>query len=187
MMQRLLTEIGQEPGLVNEAIKSWDGDKLDARQLKCHETTTHYKWFVHYDEELRYRVWLHQYKPLGERAAGHAAVPHNHRYSLASVILDGGFTHHFFERSEDGVTEMIQERRSYLPGDVYSVDWQQLHMLSGLRDHTLTLVVESPAARHFSEAFYGESGDPRLFYDFVELHSRLSQEIASIVDRPGSY
>lgn len=181
VMQRLLAEVGREPELVNDAVKSWDAKRLEVRQLKCHETTTHYKWFVHYDRKWHYRVWLHQYKPRGERVSGHAEVPHNHRYSLASVILYGGFVHHIFRRSADGLTEVVEERRSYARGDVYLVDWQRFHMLSELSDHTLTLVVESPLVRHFSEAFYGESRKPKLCYDFIELHSRLSQEMASII------
>jgi hypothetical protein len=177
---RLLDQVVREPHLVAEVISSWNSKDLDKRQLRCHETSTHYKWFVSYHKKLRYRIWLHQYKLRGERNIGHAEVPHNHRYSLASAILQGGFVHHYFERTSKSVVELVQERRSYCRGDTYVVDWRRLHKLSGLSDHTVTLVVESPVVRHFSEAFYGDSSKPSLFYDFAGLHSRLSGEITSL-------
>jgi hypothetical protein len=178
----LLSEIGRNPELVGDAVTSWRANNLDKRQLYCHETTTHYKWFVHYHDELRYKIWLHQYKLRSERNFGYAEVPHNHRYSLASVILRGGFIHHLFARTENGLDELVRERRSFSRGDAYAVDWRRPHKLSGLDDHTVTLVVETPAVRHFSEAFYEKSGKPSLFYDFIELHARLSAELTSRED-----
>jgi len=175
----LLSEVAQEPRLVSEVISSWSPDDLERRQLRCHETSTHYKWFVSYHKRLRYRIWLHQYKVRAERNFGHAEVPHNHRYSLASAILQGGFVHHYFERTEQSVVELLRERRAYSQGDAYVVDWQRFHKLSDLSDNTVTLVVESPVARHYSEAFYGNSGRPSLFYDFVGLHSRLIGQITA--------
>src|SRR5712691_7292365 len=153
----LLTQIGHEPRLVQEVVSSWAIKNLDKRQLRSHETSTHYKWFVHYHRKLHYRIWLHQYKLRNERKVGHAEVPHNHRYSLASVIMRGGFDHQFFEQIDGELVEQVHERRSYAQGDAYTVDWQRLHKLSALSDHTVTLVVESPIVRHFSEAFYGGS------------------------------
>ncbi len=175
----LLAEIGEEPRLVHAAVDSWDNANLDKRQLRCHETTTHYKWFIHYHNKLGYRVWLHQYKVLSDRRLGHAEVPHNHRYSLASVVLRGGFTHHLFERTDGGIAELARERQSFSRGDVYMISYKQLHRLSQLADHTVTLVVESPAARHYSETFYDGSAEPCVFYDFVGLHSRLSAVMAA--------
>lgn len=176
----LLAEVGREPSLVGATVNSWNAANLEKRQLRCHETATHYKWFVYYHKQLHYRVWLHQYKMTGDRNIGHAEVPHNHRYSLASVILRGGFVQHFFERGNGSLVELTQERRSYARGDAYSVEWNQLHKLGELIDHTITMVVESPTARHFSEAFYGESGEPKVFYDFVEMHSQLLAEMATL-------
>lgn len=179
-VSELLAELGRDPRLIREAVNSWGTAQLDERGLRCHETATHYKWFVHYDERLQYRVWLHQYKSRGERHNGYAEVPHNHRYSLASLIVLGGLVHHFFERTDNGLLELEKERQSYTPGNVYTLEWQRVHKLSGLIDGTVTLVVESPVVRHFSEAFYDESGQPRLFYDFTGLHSRLSEEMTSL-------
>jgi len=176
----LLAEVGRKPSLIHDAVVSWSAEHLEKLQLSCHETSTHYKWFIYYHEELRYRIWLHQYKLPDERRAGHAEVPHNHRYSLASVILRGGFAHHYFERIGDRLIELTQESRLFSRGDVYMLDWKRLHKLSALSDHTVTLVVESPVVRHFSEAFYSESGRPSLFPDFVSLHPRLSAEMTHI-------
>jgi hypothetical protein len=174
---RLLAEMGGRPSLIQEAVSSWNADDLDRRQLRCHETSTHYKWFVYYHQKLHYRIWLHQYKLPGERHLGHAEVPHNHRYSLASVIVRGGFVHHSFKRSDGEVIELADERRFCSQGDAYTVDWAKLHKLSELSDHTLTLVVESPVVRHFSEAFYEGSATPRIFNDFVALHAGLAEEL----------
>jgi hypothetical protein len=176
----LLTELGRAPWLIREAVDSWNPRQLEKRGLRCHETTTHYKWFVHYHESLQYRVWLHQYKSHNERRRGHAEVPHNHRYSLASLIVLGGLVNHHFERADGRLRELEAERRSHSQGDVYMVEWRRVHKLSGLSDGTVTLVVESPVVRHFSEAFYDGTDQPRLFYDFTGLHSRLSAEMTSL-------
>ncbi len=173
----LLKEVGERPGMIHEAVTSWRGASLEKRGLRCHETATHYKWFVCYNKKRQYRVWLHQYKSHQERRIGHAEVPHNHRYSLASLIVHGGFRHHFYQRMQAGVAELVEAQRSYSPGDVYQVEWHEIHRLSALQDQTITLVVESPVVRHFSEAFYREDEEPTVFYDFVELHSRLSVAI----------
>lgn len=179
----LLAEVGEQPSLIQEAVRSWNLKDLDRRQLRCHETATHYKWFVYYHRKLHYRIWLHQYKLPGERHLGHAEVPHNHRYSLASVIVRGGFVHHSFARTHGEVIELPDERMSCSQGDAYTVDWARLHKLSELSDHTLTLVVESPVVRHFSEAFYDGSATPRLFYDFVALHASLSEDVMHLPTR----
>jgi hypothetical protein len=174
----LLANLGRRPHLLWDFINSWDEGNLETRQLRCHETSTHYKWFVHYHENLRYRIWLHQYKSADERRSGYAEVPHNHRYSLASLILNGQFKHHFFDLVSGVLVEAHQRCEAYSRGDVYSVDWRHVHKLSGLTDHTMTLVVETPLARHFSEAFYGPSGTPNLCPDFVALHRQLLDVIA---------
>jgi hypothetical protein len=59
------------------------------------------------------------------------------------------------------------------------ISWTERN-LSSVCERTVTLVVESPVVRHFSEAFYNESGAPSRFYDFVELHSRLSRDITTL-------
>jgi hypothetical protein len=175
----LVEELGREPELIGNVVRSWTTANLDERQLSCHETKTHYKWFIYYNSKLRYKVWLHQYKSLAEREAGHAEVPHNHRYSLASLIIRGGFTHHRYKQTDDGLLELAHERDSYTQGDTYLVDWHQVHRLSEIKNHTVTLVVESPIARNFSEAFYAQSGEPSMFYDFIWLRSQLFAELSS--------
>ena len=173
----LLAEVGDDTALVWDFIHSWDRLGLEKRQLRCHETTTHYKWFLSYHPQLRFKVWLHHYKSAADRRAGYAEVPHNHRYSLASVLLRGGFMHHLFERVDGGLEEITAARRAYAAGDSYSLPWRQLHKLDALADHTVTLVVETPVVRNFSEAFYANSAEPIRFYDFVGLHSRLVAEM----------
>jgi predicted metal-dependent enzyme (double-stranded beta helix superfamily) len=167
---------------VHDTVNSWSVKGLEKRQLSCHETATHFKWFLHYSERRRFKVWLHQYKNAGERKIGFAEVPHNHRYSLASVILSGGFSHHCFERNDGVLTEHEGARRRYGPGDAYTVGWREVHKLSGIDERTLTLVVESAPVRNFSEAYYGASAEPVTFSDFVGMRPRLTKEMGRIVD-----
>ncbi len=105
-------------------------------------------------------------------------MPHNHRYSLASVILRGGFQHHSYDRTESDLAELPSARRRLSQGDVYAVQWGEIHKLSQLADCTLTLVVESPLVKHYSEAFYNDR-DPRIFKDFVGLHSQLIAAVSA--------
>jgi hypothetical protein len=177
----VLAEVGRQPRLVYEVVSAWSLTGLEKRQLSCHETSTHYKWFLHYHERLRYKVWLHQYKSAQDRSAGYAEVPHSHRYSLASVILSGGFRHHYFETNNGTLTEPQGTLRRYGPGDTYAVDWQEVHKLSNIDEHTFTMVVEGPTVRHFSEAYYGTPAGPILFHDFVGLRPRLADEMKLIV------
>lgn len=179
----LLRELGIRPHLIWESVAAWSPGSLDKRQLRCHETTTHYKWFIYYHKRFRYRIWLHQYKSANERRLGYAEVPHNHRYSFASLILHGGFHHHIFNVTESGLDESGTERQMLAAGDVYTLHWDRIHKLSSLLDKTITLVVESPTVRNFSEA-YDDSGSPQRFYDFAGLHPRLSQELMTLRSAP---
>jgi hypothetical protein len=179
----VLSALANEPEAVQDLVTSWTSENLERRQLSCHETATHYKWFIYFNKRWRFKVWLHQYKTAEERRLGYAEVPHNHRYSLASVILSGGFTHHYFDRSGGAVTESLAERVRFGPGDAYIVQWQRIHKLSELRDRTFTVVVESAPVRSFSEAFYPTLEGPTIFYDFVGLRGRLVRELGAL---PGS-
>ncbi len=68
--------------------------------------------------------------------------------------------------------------RSYQRGDAYVVRHDEIHKLSDLCDGTITLVVESPLVRHFSEAFYG--GGAVRFYDFAGMHHLLREAVETI-------
>lgn len=179
----LLRELNADPAVLHRQIASWASEDLELRSLSSHETATHYKWFVYYHEKLTYRVWLHQYKPAAERMPGYAEVPHNHRYSLASYVIAGGFDHHVFARKGEDLVEVLAERTKLDAGDAYLVHCDQVHKLSSLQERTLTVVVESPVVRHYSEAFYGETYPPRRIYDFVGMHSGLCEA----THRLGSY
>lgn len=172
---KLLAELGGELEILHQEVLSWREQNLEYRGLRSHETATHYKWFVYYHKKLTYRVWLHQFKPISERAFGHAEVPHNHRYSLASLIVAGGFDHHLFCRGGPELREARKPVRSFRAGDTYAVQWNEVHKLDNLRDRTLTIVVESPIVRHYSEAFYEGTGRPRRFYDFAGMHASLCE------------
>lgn len=52
----LLAEMGRERRLLIEAVSSWTAKNLEKRQLRCHETATHLKWFVHYNNEIGFKL-----------------------------------------------------------------------------------------------------------------------------------
>jgi hypothetical protein len=183
----LLAELDGERDLLYREVLSWAAGNLEYRGLRSHETTTHYKWFVYYHETLSFRVWLHQYKSADERVPGHAEVPHNHRYSLASLVISGGFDHHIFHQHKLGLREQASSVRPFRAGDTYTVRWDEIHKLSNLLDHTLTLVIESPIVRHYSEAFYADADRPRRFYDFAGLHSSLCEATRSASAGPSGH
>jgi len=131
------------------------------------EKTTHYKWLVDDDPGGRFKLWLHEYKPSELRREGHAAIPHNHRFWLSSVILRGGFTDSRFRRVErpDPQTDWIepQTSRSMSVGNTMTLAPEEIHALGDLRDGTVSLIVEGEAVRSFSEVF--EGGTMRRYYD----------------------
>ena len=180
----LLKELDGERELLHQEVLSWATGNLEYRGLTSHETATHYKWFVYYDETLAFRVWLHQYKSSGDRVLGHAEVPHNHRYSLASLVISGGFDHHVFGRGRPSFKELDEPGSPLRVGDTYALQWDEVHKLSALLDRTLTLVIESPIVRHYSEAFYAGADRPRRFYDFAGLHSSLCEATQSALADP---
>jgi predicted metal-dependent enzyme (double-stranded beta helix superfamily) len=131
------------------------------------EKTTHYKWLVGDDPHGRFKLWLHEYKPKELRREGHAAIPHNHRFWLSSVILRGGFTDSRFRRVGRPYpqTDWIepQASRPMSVGDTMTLAPEEIHALGDLRDGTVSLIVEGEAVRSFSEVF--EGGTVRRYYD----------------------
>jgi predicted metal-dependent enzyme (double-stranded beta helix superfamily) len=131
------------------------------------EKTTHYKWLVADDPRGRFKLWLHEYKPKELRREGHAAIPHNHRFWLSSVILRGGFTDSRFRRVQrpGPQTDWIepQDSRAMSVGSTMTLAPAEIHALSDLHDGTVSLIVEGEAVRSFSEVF--EGGVARRYYD----------------------
>lgn len=144
------------------------------------EKTTHYKWFLGRGEGGCFELWLHEYKPARLRRAGHATVPHNHRFWLTSLILRGGFVDTRYARTAGGGDGQIEPvaTRDLDPGETMVIDPEEIHSLSELREGTLSLVVQSRPVRSYSEVF--EGGEVRRYSD---LEAQLAGLRASLRPR----
>ncbi len=127
--------------------------------LYSHETATHYKWHIYTNQQQSYRLWLHEYKKKDLVRFGYATVPHNHRYSFASLILRGGFKHELYqiERIPNNHHTFknlsLLETSDFELGKIYTIDSNQVHSLSNIQDDTLTFIVERQSTRDYSEEF----------------------------------
>jgi predicted metal-dependent enzyme (double-stranded beta helix superfamily) len=154
--------------LVYEHMETWSPSQVTARANGSHNTSTHYKWLVHRDDSHRFTLWIHDYKLAGERGPGYAEVPHNHRYDLCSIILDGGYTSVLYNVKSD---LLPIEKPTFRVGDVLSLRHYEIHALTEICEGTLTLFVEGPTITDFSTVFYLD-GKRRNFVDF---HGRREQ------------
>lgn len=151
---------------IGDSIRSYMGGwglaTRAERLLGSHETSTHYKWLVYRDIQLRFTLWLHDYKPQGHRKAGYAQVPHNHRYDLCSIILRGGYDSVLYDVG--GEVSAI-DRETFSPGSILSLSYDQIHSLENIQSKTKSLFIEGPTIRNFSTA-YPVGGEPCDFVDF---------------------
>jgi len=145
-------------------------DALTAEQRNAlfdgsHDTATHYKWLVHRNTKPRFVIWLHEYKSPTERAIGYAQVPHDHRYNIVSLILNGGYIANTWDKK---TTQVLREtsRQRYTQGSVMTLDHNIIHSLVHIYPHTMTLVIEGPALRGYSTAYYENGKEWRIFSDF---------------------
>lgn len=176
----LLAGLRDRPWILRDEVMAWASGDLELRGMKSRDTSTHYKWFIDRAESSGCRVWLHQYKPRATRGRGYAVVPHNHRYSFASIILRGGFTHHRFQRQGEHLGEVLRQREVFRADKIYTLTYDEIHSLSDISDLTMTLVVESPVIRNYSEAFYDEAGKPKKFSDMVALYPSVMQTVDAL-------
>jgi predicted metal-dependent enzyme (double-stranded beta helix superfamily) len=104
------------------------------------------------------RVRLHAFWP------GHYDLPHNHRWSFASMILRGGFEHSLFgSERPDAETYPVPlkpvEVRQDTVGTSYALHHAQLHALIS-RPGSVSLVVRGPAAKQRSFLIEPATGRP---------------------------
>jgi hypothetical protein len=138
--------------VIDAELAAWDREGLGTRELLCHDTGTHHKWFVGVVEPRATVIWLHEYKPAARRADTHALTIHNHRYAFASAVLRGGYDHEHYVLDADGRPTLAATER-YRPPDSYVIGADELHRVSGLLDGTVTLIVQGPIERGHSAVF----------------------------------
>jgi hypothetical protein len=120
---------------------------------RSRETSTHYKWHLGPSGDDDFTLWLHEYKSIDHRGPGYAQSVHNHRYALSVLVLAGGYTHSRFVFSAadaDGPGLTTVESVRLEAGDTYTIPADHLHSISGIDDHTLTLVIQHRVTRTFS-------------------------------------
>jgi hypothetical protein len=129
-----------------------------------HDTSTHYKWLVYRSPQSKFVLWLHEYKDPKDRLAGYAQVPHDHRYDISSLILEGGYTSALWQRFDETIRQAGEE--VYRKGSIITLTHDQIHSLVRIEPETMTLVVEGPTIKGFSSAYDEGRGKPRIFRDF---------------------
>lgn len=118
------------------------------------ETPTHYKWHMFAIEDAGVNVWLHEYKPKSSRSRGYAQSIHNHRYPMSVLLLTGGYScGSFIVRAEpDGVHADVRAigTERLRGGNVYSMSPSEFHSVTGIRDGTVSLMVQGRPVRSSS-------------------------------------
>ncbi|MGH3837701.1 MAG: hypothetical protein ACRDSF_18665 [Pseudonocardiaceae bacterium] len=96
--------------------------------------------------DLGVRLRLHVYQ------AGFFDRPHNHRWSFASHILRGGYTHRIFGRDDqfgedtDPDSLLPIHERLEQPGSAYALHHTSVHTVQAEAD-TISLLVRGPSAK----------------------------------------
>ncbi len=104
------------------------------------------KLVLHDDRESQSRLRLHLYRP------GYFDRPHNHRWSFASHILRGSYTHRIFGRDdqfgEDTDPDTLQpiHERVERAGSSYALHHTSVHSVHAEAD-SISLLLRGPAAK----------------------------------------
>ncbi|MFG3107090.1 hypothetical protein [Streptomyces tendae] len=103
---------------------------------------------VLYEDESGFRVRMHVFW------SGCDDLPHNHRWSFASLILKGQFWHALYgpETDEDTVDPVVPKPlqvRMERTGSIYALHHSMLHSLVS-EEHSVSLFIRGPAAKECS-------------------------------------
>ena len=167
----LLAYINSRRELLHAEFLSHSFEERLRRTRLSHETSTHFKWYMHRSAELGYEIWLHEYKSKEFRKPGYAEVPHNHRYWFTSLILTGSFKHHIYrvERApqENLLRSMtVTKQLHYNAGDIYTNAPDVVHSIFEIEEPTLTLLIRSRAVKLYSESFNSDNNKITRYYPF---------------------
>jgi hypothetical protein len=104
------------------------------------------KLVLHDDRAAQVRIRLHLYR------SGYFDRPHNHRWSFASYILSGRYTHRIFGNDQqfgedtDPDSLVAVHERIEGPGDSYALHHTSVHTVQAEAD-TISLLLRGPAAK----------------------------------------
>ncbi len=146
---------GKGANAARQQFADWLSREADLRSLKTatRETPTHFIWPL-YQSPAGFSVVINEYKDPLHMGDGYAKTIHDHRYSFASVVLRGGYTHcrstlTFANHGElAGVVDAQPD--SVSEGGITLVGHQSFHRLTAIMDHTVTLLVKSPPVKAYS-------------------------------------
>jgi hypothetical protein len=180
-----LRKINNERQFIRKEFESLDDNEMSRRISLSHETSTHYKWFVHKNNSLGYSIWIHEYKTQSARRFGYAEVPHNHRYWFSSLILRGGFENQLFAVTPSAPVETFQDLQliqtdHHEKGSVYIVNPDTIHSINHLQDPTWTLLIRSRGVRLFSDAFDPNTKSVTHHYPFSSRVGIFKRTMSSI-------
>jgi hypothetical protein len=161
---------------VSQEVTTWETRGLGVRELLCHDTGTHLKWFVAFSPETQTAIWIHQYKGPDEQRTSHARSIHNHRYWFVSAILCGRYAHHHHE-VRDGVP-IETGCEYYAAPDSYVMAADEVHSVDDVAHPTVTLIVQGPAIRHESTVYREGSSNGRAILDFEARAAVLRTQLS---------
>ena len=140
----LLTALDDDRALLHALV---DGAAADPRLLALCEHYDILDKIVLHDDPSGWRLRLHVFLP------GYFDRPHNHRWTYASRILAGSYTHTLYGTDDqlgDGNIDVSALRprmvRTERAGDTYVLDHTSVHSVTAA-PHTTSLIVRGPAVK----------------------------------------
>ncbi|WP_406279172.1 hypothetical protein OH799_11515 [Nocardia sp. NBC_00881] len=132
-------------GLLSELLDQLTGEHRLAQLCEGYDFMR--KLILYDDPDHGIRLRLHLYR------GGFFDRPHNHRWSFASRILRGGYTHRIFGNDSefDETTDparlrpLLQQRQE--PGSSYALHHTSVHTVHADHD-TISLLMRGPAAKY---------------------------------------
>lgn len=156
LLAAMIDNIAADPGLAD----------------KCEGYDFMRKLVLYDDPDLGVRLRLHLY------GGGFFDRPHNHRWSFASRIVRGSYTHRVFghdsefDESTDPTTLQALMTRREQPGATYALHHTSVHSVTAEAD-TVSLIVRGPAAKQ--RFLIHDAAKHRFFWSHGAQHETPQQ------------
>lgn len=169
---------------IRYALYDWIASaiSLDNLTAGARETSTHYVWPL-YSAATGHSVVINEFKGRTQLTSGYANTVHNHRYSFASLVLAGGYSHvrYQVETSWPGLADRIYEttRENVNECSLTMVNHEDFHQITELQDRTLTLLMKCPAAKATSTSV---NLDTMVMHGHIPAEARVQQLMSALVE-----
>jgi hypothetical protein len=173
----------REISAVRHELARWLSHSADLEKIKTasRETSTHFVWPL-YRSRAGFSLVINEFKDPLRMGDGYAKALHNHRYSFASMVLSGGYTQTqstvTLPDYDDQVNVADAETDHLSEGDMAIVGHEVFHRLITIMDHTVTLLVKSPAFKAYSISI--DLATQRLSRH-VPVETRLPRLVAALL------